>query len=193
MTRATMEAERSGQELPASSAPRFIHTLREGRGSHETLSCRRNAAQFCRIAREHAQSIDEIKKKGEIVVGVKVNSPPWGTLDPTGKPAGFEVDLANEIAAKLGVKPNITVVTSSNRIEYLRQGRIDMILATMSSTEERRKVVAMINPHYFANSTNILLAHDAGVRDWAELKGKTLCGVQGSLQPPRFGDLRRGD
>ena len=98
----------------------------------------------------HAQSIDEIKKKGEIVVGVKVNSPPWGTLDPTGKPAGFEVDLANEIAAKLGVKPNITVVTSSNRIEYLRQGRINMILATMSDTEERRKVVAMINPHYFA-------------------------------------------
>src|SRR5689334_11987873 len=96
------------------------------------------------IATASAQAPDtiaQIKQRGSIVVGVKNDYKPWGFLDPSGKIVGLEIDLVDEIANKLGVKAELIPVTAANRMEFLSQGRIDMVIATMGDTEARRKVV----------------------------------------------------
>src|SRR5215218_8755763 len=84
-------------------------------------------------------TVAKVKQAGVIVVGVKYK--PWGYLDPTGKIVGFEIDLANDVARRLGVKAELVPVTAVTRMEFLKNGRLDLVIATMGDTPERRKVV----------------------------------------------------
>lgn len=134
-------------------------------------------------------TLAKIKAAGQIVVGVKNDYKPWGFLDPSGKIVGLEIDLAQEVAAKLGVKIEMVPVTAANRMEFLRQSRLDMIIATMGDTEERRKVVGMIEPNYYAGATNVLAPKTANLKNWTDLKGKKVCGVQGAYYNRRVSQL----
>ena len=131
----------------------------------------------------------KIKQKGVIVVGVKNDYKPWGFLDPSGKIIGMEIDLVNEIAAKLGVKVEMIPVIAANRMEFLNQGRIDLILATMGDTPPRRKVVGMIEPNYYAGGTNVLAPKSAKLKQWTDIKGKKVCAVQGAYYNRRVSQL----
>jgi len=62
---------------------------------------------------------------------VKNDYKPWGFLDPSGQIVGMEIDLAQRVADQIGVKLEKVPVTAVTRIEFLRQGRIDMMLATL--------------------------------------------------------------
>lgn len=129
----------------------------------------------------NAQSLADIRKAGILNIGVKADSKPWGFLDEKGNPIGWEVDLAREVAKKISVEPRIVIVTSSNRIQFLEQGQIDLIIATLSDTPERRRVVHMVEPGYFADATNLLIRDDSPITSWNELKGRKICGVQGAI------------
>ena len=72
-----------------------------------------------------------------------------------GKIVGFEPDLAADIAKRLGVKLELVPVVASNRIQFLQQGKIDLMIATMSDTPERRKIVDIVEPDYYASGTNV--------------------------------------
>lgn len=138
----------------------------------------------------HAQgTLDKIKERGTIVVGVKNDYKPWGYLDPSGKIVGMEIDLVNDIAEKLGVKAEMIPVIAANRMEFLNQGRIDLILATMGDTPERRKVVGMIEPNYYAGGTNVLAPKSANLKKWTDLKGRKVCAVQGAYYNRRVSQL----
>ncbi len=63
-------------------------------------------------------------------------------------------------------------VIAANRMEFLRQGRIDLIIATMGDTPERRKVVGMVEPNYYAGATNVLAPKSANLKTWQDLKGR---------------------
>ncbi|HKO67943.1 MAG TPA: transporter substrate-binding domain-containing protein [Burkholderiaceae bacterium] len=128
-----------------------------------------------------ADALSDIKKKGVLVVGSKADYRPFGYLDPQGKIVGFEADLAADVAKRLGVKLELVPVVSSNRMQFLQQGRIDLLIATMSDTPERRKVVEFIDPNYYGSGTNILAAKSAGFKDWGQLKGKKVCLIQGAF------------
>lgn len=128
-----------------------------------------------------ADELSDIKSRGTLVVGVKGDSRPWGYLDPQGKPIGMEVDLAQDVAKRLGVKLQAVVVQSSNRIEFLNQGRVDMLIATMYDTKERRRAIDMIQPHYYSAATNVLARKSAKLKEWKDLTGKPVCGQQGSV------------
>ncbi len=142
------------------------------------------------VAAAQAQdTLAKIKQKGVIVVGVKNDYKPWGFLDPSGKIIGMEIDLANEIAAKLGVKIEMIPVIAANRMEFLNQGRIDLILATMGDTTERRKVVGMIEPNYYAGGTNVLAPKSAGLKQWTDIKAKKVCAVQGAYYNRRVSQM----
>ncbi len=134
-------------------------------------------------------AFDKIKQRGSIVVGVKNDYRPWGFVDPSGKIVGMEIDLAQDIATKLGVKLELIPVTGANRMEFLNQGRIDLILATMGDTPERRKIVGMIEPNYYAGATNVLAPKAAGLKQWSDLKGRKVCAVQGAYYNRRVSQL----
>ena len=134
-----------------------------------------------------------VKHKGTLVVGVKNDYRPWGFIDPSGQIVGLEIDLAKEVAAKIGVRLELVPVTAVNRMEFLRQGRIDLIIATLGDTPERRKIIGMVEPNYFAGATNVLALKSAGLKKWSDLKGRKVCAVQGAYYNRRVAQLYEPD
>ncbi len=126
---------------------------------------------------------DRFKKvldRGKLVVGVKADYKPWGFRDSGGDLVGMEIDMAQDVADALGVKLELVPVQSSNRMQFLQQGKIDMMIATMSDKANRRKVVGVPDPNYYTSGTNVL-AKKGVVGNWADLKGKPVCGKQGAF------------
>ncbi len=128
-----------------------------------------------------ADGVDAIKGRGTLNVGVKADYKPFGFRDPSGAIVGIEPDLAADFAKQLGVKLNLVPVNGANRIEFLQQGKVDMLIATMSDKPERRKVVQAIDPQYYSDSVNVLLSKKSGITDWAQLKDKPVCASSGSF------------
>lgn len=104
-----------------------------------------------------ASTLDEVKKKGTLVVGVKADYPPWGMRDTSGNIVGMEIDMAADVAKSLGVKLELITVLSSNRMQFLQQGKIDLMIATMSVNDERRKAVGVVEPLYYASGVAMLV------------------------------------
>src|SRR5258708_34218273 len=88
-----------------------------------------------------ADALSQIAEKGEIVVGVNTGFQPFGFLDDGGKPVGLEIDLAKSIADWLGVKARLQTGAAGNRVPWLRQGRIDMIPASMPASPAARAAI----------------------------------------------------
>jgi polar amino acid transport system substrate-binding protein len=128
-----------------------------------------------------ADTLANIKAKGELVVGTKADYPPYGFKDEAGKIIGIEPDLAADLAKRLGVKLRIEPVTSSTRIQMLQEGKIDLILATLAITEERAKIVGFIDPPYYAGGIAGLADPKAGIHSEADLKGKSVCAIKGNF------------
>lgn len=127
-----------------------------------------------------ANEISTIKSRGKLIVGVKADYPPFGYRAPSGKIVGIEPSLADDVAKKLGVKIDYVPVTASNRMQFLQQGKIDLLIATMSVTPERAKLVWFVKPYYYASGYNVMLPKSLKVSDWADLKGQKVCGIQGA-------------
>jgi polar amino acid transport system substrate-binding protein len=103
-----------------------------------------------------AGSMDDVKARGELVVGVKTDYPPYGFRNVDGQIVGLEPDLAADLAKRLGVSLRMVNVLSSNRIEFLRDGKIDLIIATLSITDDRRKTAGIIDPPYYSAGVGVL-------------------------------------
>ncbi|MCJ2015932.1 transporter substrate-binding domain-containing protein [Methylobacterium sp. E-065] len=127
-----------------------------------------------------ADGVDAIKKRGTLIVGVKADYKPFGFRDPSGTIIGLEPDLAADIAKRLGVKLELVPVVSANRIEFLQQGKVDLLIATLSDKPERRRVVQAIEPNYYSDFVNVMLPKNSGITDWAQLKGKPVCATSGA-------------
>ena len=128
-----------------------------------------------------ADQLAEIKSKGTLTVGVKTDYPPWGMRDASGNIVGMEADMAADVAKRLGVKIELVSVVSSNRMQFLQQGKIDLMIATMSDTPERRKVVGIVDPVYYAAGVAVLANKKAGIKGAADFKGKPVCALQGAF------------
>jgi polar amino acid transport system substrate-binding protein len=132
------------------------------------------------VAPASAQTLDKIKQRGTLIVGSKADYKPFGFRDPSGAIVGFEPDLAREVAKALGVKLQLEPVVSSNRMQFLQQGKIDLMIATMNDKPDRRKIVGIIDPLYYASGVNVLSNKKAKLKSWEQLKGQKICGIQGA-------------
>jgi polar amino acid transport system substrate-binding protein len=128
-----------------------------------------------------AQTLDKIKQRSVLVVGTKADYKPFGFRDPSGAIVGFEPDLARDVADRLGVKLQLEPVVSSNRMQFLRQGKIDLMIATMNVTDERRKTVGIIEPSYYASGVNVLANRKVALKRWEALKDQKICAIQGTF------------
>jgi polar amino acid transport system substrate-binding protein len=140
-----------------------------------------------------AETMRKIFDRGKIVVGVKADYKPWGFREPSGDVVGMEIDMAQDVADRLGVKLEKVVVVGSNRMEFLNQGKIDLIIATMGDNPKRRKVVGMMEPNYYASGANVLAKSSAGLKEWSDLKGKKICAIQGAYYNKRASQLYKPD
>ena len=127
-----------------------------------------------------AQTLDKIKKDGVLVVGVKADYKPFGFRDPSGAIVGFEPDLARAVANRLHVKVQLVPVVSSNRMQFLQEGKIELMIATMNVTPERRKIVGIVEPDYYASGVNVFAVKKAALKSWDQVKGQKICAIQGA-------------
>ena len=104
-------------------------------------------------------------------VGVRADYRPWGFRNPAGEFVGMEIEMVKDVAATLGVKPEFVPVVAANRMQFLAQGQIDLMIATMSDTAERRRVVGIVHPNYYSSGFNVLLPKQVTTTDWNALRG----------------------
>lgn len=128
-----------------------------------------------------ADALADIRARGELVAGVKADYEPFGYRGATGDIIGFDADVAADLAAAIGVPVRLVPVTSANRLQKLAAGEIDVVVATLGDTIDRRRLVRMIEPGYYGGGASVLLPGDSPIRDWASLRGAPLCAVQGAL------------
>jgi len=88
-----------------------------------------------------ASAIEEILKAGIIRVAVPQDFPPFGSLGPDGKPQGYDVDMAYLVAKGLGVKVELVPVKSSDRIPYLTEKKVDLIISSLGKNPEREALI----------------------------------------------------
>ncbi len=117
---------------------------------------------------------------GTLKVGVVTDYKPWGYRGPDGEFLGMEPDMARDVAGQLGVKIAFVPVNSANRMQFLQQGQIDLMIATMTDTLDRRKVVGIVHPDYYSSGYNIIFPKAVNPPSWDVLKGQTICEIQGS-------------
>lgn len=123
-----------------------------------------------------------MKQKGKLAIGVKCDYPPFGYIDEGGDNAGFEIDIAHQLAAYAfgdASKVEFTCVTGSNRVPFLTTNKIDLIMATMNYTPERAQTIDFTSP-YFAAGVKMLVPADSPVKDWDDLDGKQVITIKGA-------------
>ncbi len=138
------------------------------------------AAQQAAAQPASAETLQRILREGRLRVGVRADYRPWGFRNPEGQFEGMEIAMARDVARVLGVQPEFVPVVASNRMQFLAQGQIDLMIATMSDTAERRGVVGIVHPNYYSSGYNVILPRSVQVREWAQLRGRQLCAVQGA-------------
>jgi len=137
------------------------------------------------ISLSFAQSLTEIKKRGKLLVGTEPTFPPFEFVDEKNQVVGFDVDIANELAKRLGVKLEIVNLPFDSLIPALQQGKIDMIIAGMTITAERAKVVDFSKAYFEANQA-IVVRKDG---KFEPKKLEELVGKKVAVQLGTTGDL----
>ncbi|KQM32144.1 amino acid ABC transporter [Rhizobium sp. Leaf68] len=126
-------------------------------------------------------TLDRIKGRGKLTVGVILSGAPFGYIDPASQEQkGYNVDLAKALAADLGVELETVTVTPPNRVQFLQQGKVDILIANMQYTEDRAKILDYVPTPYDRAGGAAVVRKDSGLKDWADLKGKPVCISQGS-------------
>ena len=121
--------------------------------------------------------VQAIVDRGVLRVGTKVDVPNFGYQNPeTGEMEGLEIDIAKELAKRLlGDENKITTtgVTAQTRGPLLDNNEVDMIIATFTITEERKKSYNFTDP-YYTDAIGFLVKKDSGINSVKDLDGKTI-------------------
>jgi polar amino acid transport system substrate-binding protein len=149
--------------------------------------------------RAAAQTAAEIRQKGTINVGLLVDFPPYGTVDSSNKPDGYDADVARLLAKDLGVKLNLVPVTGPNRIPFLLTNKVDVLVASLAVTPERARQVQFSRP-YSAATIVLYGAKKTAIKSPADLKGVRVAVARASTQDtaltaiaPEGTEIRRFD
>lgn len=131
-----------------------------------------------------SKTLEAIKKRGKLIAGVKYDTKLFGLKDPaSGNVEGFDIDMAKALAKKvLGdeTKVELKEVTSKTRIPMLQNGEIDIIIATMTITEERKQQVEFSDVYFHAGQS-LLVKKGSPIKGLADIKkGTKVLAVKGS-------------
>ena len=140
------------------------------------------AASLLLVGVAQAQTaLDDIMKSKEIKIAVPTDYPPYGFVGTDLKPQGLDVEMANYIAGKLGVKLEMIPVTSANRIPYLQTKKADLVISTLGKNPDRMKVIDFTyaySPFFQA----VFAAKSLPVKSFADLSGKTVAVTRGAME-----------
>ena len=128
----------------------------------------------------YPEDVQAIIDRGVLRVGVKNAVVGFGYEDPlTGEYSGMEIELAKELADKLGVEVEFTAVTAATRTELLDSGDIDCVLATFTITDERKESWDFTTP-YYTDYVSVLVEDASGIKTLSDIVGTTVGVSSGS-------------
>ena len=140
------------------------------------------AASAMFVAPALAQNaLDEIVAKKSITIAIPTDSAPYGYVGTDLQPQGLDIDMANLIGAKLGVKVELLPVTSANRIPYLQTHKADLVISTLGKNPEREKVIdftAAYSPFFQA----VFAPKTMAIKSFADLGGKSVGVTRGAIE-----------
>lgn len=126
-----------------------------------------------------ADTLDDVKAAGKLRVAIDLGLPPFGQLDQNQQPAGSDIDAAQLLAHDLGVKLEVVRTTTPNRIPFLLTNKADVVISTLSITEERLKVIDFSKP-YSVLAQAVAAPQSAPIKDYVDLKDQKVASVRGS-------------
>ncbi|KNF08111.1 ABC transporter glutamine-binding protein GlnH [Gottschalkia purinilytica] len=133
-------------------------------------------------SKEKSNEIQKIKDRGKILIGIFTDKPPFGYVDENGKNDGFEVALSKRFAKDLlgdESKLEFVPLEPENRIPFLQSDKVDLIMANMTVTDERKQVVDFTNPHLKV-AIQILAKDNSKITSVDDLKGKKVIVTKGT-------------
>jgi polar amino acid transport system substrate-binding protein len=99
------------------------------------------------VASAGSDVLSNIKSAGILKVAVPQDFPPFGSVGPDMQPIGYDIDMANLIAKKLGVKLKLVPVTSTNKIPYLTTGKVDLVISSLGKNPKRAAVIDFLTAY----------------------------------------------
>lgn len=131
-----------------------------------------------------------VQRSGMLTVGIKFDYPLFGFKDPdSGRITGFDAEMARLVAKDLtGSERNVRFVETLpvQREDFLRQGVVDIVVATYSITPARSRIVGFTDPYYYAGQDVLVRAGDKRIDGVADLDGRTVCTTTGSTSLDRL-------
>lgn len=137
---------------------------------------------------EAKNSIDEIKEKGKVRIGVFSDKAPFGYLDSNGKNQGFDIVIAKRLTKELlgdENKVDFVLLEPANRVEYLETNKVDIVLANFTVTPERKQKVDFAHP-YIKVAIGVVSPEKSPIKSVAELKDKKLIVTKGTTAEVYF-------
>jgi len=134
------------------------------------------------VGAAHADAtLDKIKERGTVTIGVLANGGVFGSIDPkTQELVGWNPDLARELAKGLGVKAELVQVQTATRTQFLISGKVDLLIASMELNPERAEILGYAPTPFFRVGGAAATRRDSGIAKWEDLRGKPVCVSQGS-------------
>jgi len=127
-----------------------------------------------------------IQDKGVLKVGTKFDQPLYGEKQINGDITGFDVEIAKIIAEELGVRAEFVEAVSKNREPFIKAGTVDLVVATYTINDKRKKEVSFAGPYYQTGQSILVKADNTAITKKEDLAGKRVCSVEGSTPAERI-------
>lgn len=118
-------------------------------------------------------SLEALKSRGEFILGLDDSFPPMGFRDDSNEIVGFDIDLAKEVASRLGVKFRAQPINWDSKEQELATGNVDCIWNGLTITEERKNALSFSKP-YLKNAQVLVVRQNSGIKNLADLAGKNI-------------------
>lgn len=125
-------------------------------------------------------TVDAIKTSGKIVIGTDATFPPMEFINETGEYTGYDIDLGKRIAEKMGVVPEFKQILFDNFIDELDSHAVDIVISSVSITEERKQRVQFSDPYLYAGQVIITQKENNSITSTADLQGKKIAVQRGT-------------
>ena len=126
-------------------------------------------------------TLDKIKSRHQVTIGVLVNGGDFGSIDPqTQQLVGWNPELARKLASDLGVDVELVPVQTATRTQFLIAGKVDLLIASMELNPERAESLGYAPTPFYRVGGTALTPRNSGISQWGDLRGKVVCVSQGS-------------
>ncbi len=133
------------------------------------------------------RTLDEIKESGTVKIGVFSDKNPFGYVDENGDYQGYDIYFGDRLAKDLGVEVEYVSTDAANRVEYLKSGKVDIILANFTVTAERAESVDFALP-YMKVALGVVSPDSTLITSADELNGKKLIVTKGTTAETYFSE-----